>query len=39
MNTWARSRAENIERDLLVAYPMIDIHGYRCYVYDVRPQG
>ena len=27
VNTSARSRAEAVERDLLVAYSMIDIHG------------
>ena len=24
---WARSRAKALERDLLVAYPVINIHG------------
>ena len=26
-NTWARSHVEAVERDLLVAYPVIDISG------------
>ena len=28
VNTWARRRAETVERDILVAYPVIDIGGY-----------
>ena len=27
VSTWARSRAEAVERDLLVAYPVIDIRA------------
>ena len=27
VSTWVRSRAEAVERDLLVAYPVIDIRG------------
>ena len=27
VNTWARKRADALERDLLVVYPVIDIRG------------
>ena len=27
VNTWGRGRAETVERDLLVAYPLIEIRG------------
>ena len=29
-NAWVRSRAEAVERDLLVAYPVIDVRDIRC---------
>ena len=41
VNTWTRSRAEAVEQDLLVAYPVIDIRAERkatstCYRFSIR---
>ena len=39
INTWARSRADTVEQDLLVAYPVIDICGHnRQVVWSVKQE-
>ena len=36
VNTWAWCRAEAVERDLLVAYPVIDIRAFTYFFFHLH---